>query len=176
MSEPPHDPDLTAVERALAGLTPSAGQLNRDALLFAAGRRSLRRGWAWPCAATAASLAAAILAALLFLRPEPGTVVRFVPVPSAPVETAVSPPDERSSPPDGPPTASASPLRPDLDYLTVWHQVERWGDAGLPPTRLAPTSDDRPAAAIDPLDLPPDLQSDPWLQRSKAMLTPGGAL
>ncbi len=175
MSESPNDPNLTGVERALAGLAPSLGRLNRDALLFAAGRRSVRRGWAWPCASAASALAATVLAAILIVRPEPEVRDVVVHDASPPAEVPAAAP-EQSSPTDSPPRASASPLRPEPDYLTLWHQVERWGDGGLPPPPVLPTTDERPPPATDPLDLPPDLRSDPWLQRSKAMLTPGGAL
>jgi hypothetical protein len=177
MSEPTHDPGLTALERALAGLVPSSGALNRDALMFAAGRASVRRGWAWPCAAAGATAAALVLGALLLLRPAPEPVVRFVPVPAPPQ------PSETPTPPDAPsavgealaPAPKASPLPPETDYLTARHQVERWGDAGLPHAPI-PAADERPAPAADPLDLPPDARADPWLQRRKAMLNPGGPL
>ena len=88
MSQPRNDPSLSAVERALAGLAPSAGALNRDALMFAAGRRSARRGWAWPAATAGSALAAAALAAILLLRPAPPAEVRtvVVEVPQAPRE------------------------------------------------------------------------------------------
>jgi hypothetical protein len=177
MSEPTHEPELTGVERALAGLSPSAGGLNRDALMFAAGRASARRGWGWPCAAAGSTLAAAVLGALLLLRPAPDPVVRYVSVPSAPRETEPTPPrlPGESPVPDEtqPPASKASPLRREPDYLTLRHAVERWGDAGLPSAPLS--ADDGPAWA-GPSDLPPDVRADPWLQRREALLNPGGPL
>jgi hypothetical protein len=166
MSQPTHDPELTAVERALAGLAPSAGALDRDGLMFAAGRRSARPGWAWRGAAVASTLAAAVLGALVLLRPEPEPVVRIeyrvvpgphevAPLPTAPEEVA-------------PPRTPSSP-QPETNYLTLRQQVERWGDAGLPAPRTARTPDERPAAE-DPLDW----RADPCLQRRKTLPTPGG--
>jgi len=52
MSEPPLSDDLRALETGLKGLTPAA-TLNRDRLLFEAGRASRRPGLAWPLAAGA---------------------------------------------------------------------------------------------------------------------------
>jgi hypothetical protein len=51
--------------------------------------------------------------------------------------------------------------------LTVRHAVERWGDAALPSAPPA-TAEEAPA--------PPDTGADPWLQRRKALLNPGGPL
>jgi hypothetical protein len=171
MSQPPHDPDLTAVERALAGLAPSAGTLNRDALMFAAGRQSVRRGWAWPAVAAGSAFAAAVLAAFLLLRPPTvQTVVVEVPQPpreepSRPADTAA--PSEEPRPPMSPPSR-------ETDYLTLRHQVERWGDAGLPASR--PSAAEAPALDDDWLGLPPGSRVDPWLQRRKTQPNPGGPL
>jgi hypothetical protein len=176
MSQPTHDPALTALERALAGLAPSAEGLNRDALMFAAGRASARRGWAWPCAAATAGAAAVLLAALLLLRPNPPAEVRYVEVPVPPVQPdnpAPAAPDESPEPEATPAPPPASPLRPEIDYLTLRQQVERWGDAALPRT---PAADEGPAPSGALLDLPPGTGADPWLQRRKAMLNPGGPL
>jgi hypothetical protein len=173
MSQPRHDADLTPVERALAGLAPSAGAFNRDALMFAAGRASAPRGWGWPCAAAGSALAAAVLAALLFFRPAPETVVRYVPVPAVPQQTAPpSPADDSLASDTAPPAAPASPLPPEVDCLTLRRQMERWGDSGLP--GAPPAADDRPPESRDLPDLPPDVRTDGWLQRRRAMLHPGG--
>ncbi|HEX5273559.1 MAG TPA: hypothetical protein VFW33_23850 [Gemmataceae bacterium] len=172
MSQPTHDPELNAVERALAALTPSAGTFDRDALMFAAGRRSVRRGWAWPTAAAGSSLAAAVLAAVLLFRPAPAPEVRFIvreverPPAAAPVppETPAAPAEE--SPP-------SPPIRPGTDYLTLRQQVERWGDAALPTP--PPAAEEGPPRA-DPFDLPPDVQADPWLRRRMTPPQTGGPL
>jgi hypothetical protein len=171
MSQPPHEPDLSAVERALAGLAPSAGAFNRDALLFAAGRQSVRRGWGWPCAAAASTLAAAALAALLFFRPAPAEVVRYVPTPVPPHDSEPAPQatDEPPASAQAPPTSS---VPPGPAYLTLRQQAERWGDTGLPSSR--PAAEDLPRRSADLLDLPPDVRAEHWLQRRTAMLNPGG--
>ncbi|HKI38206.1 MAG TPA: hypothetical protein VKA46_40505 [Gemmataceae bacterium] len=176
MSEPTHDPDLTAVERALAAMAPSAGAFDRDALMFAAGQRSARRGWGWPCAAGGSTLAALALGALLLFRPAPQPAERvvFVPGPPQRVEITPTPADAPAAPDVAAPAVPVSPpAQP--NYLTLRQQVERWGDAGLPGVPPS-AADEKPAAPDDLLDLPPDLRADPWLQRSKAMLTPGGSL
>jgi hypothetical protein len=80
MSERSHDATLTEFERALAALEPVPPALDRDRLLFEAGRRSARRrGWPWPAAAL--GLLAAALGGTLLLRPAPPVVVRVVRVP-----------------------------------------------------------------------------------------------
>jgi hypothetical protein len=177
MSEPTHDPELTAVERALAGLAPSAGGLNRDALMFAAGQRSARRGWAWPSAAAGSALTAVVLGALLLFRPAPEPAVRVVFLQPSPakVETPPTPPDEAPAIAAASPAPRATAPRPETDCLTLRQQVERWGDAGLPAPPLSSAQEQRPGAA-DPLDLPPDMRADPWLQRRTALLAPGGSL
>jgi hypothetical protein len=166
MSEPTHDPNLTAVERALAGLAPSAGALNRDALMFAAGQRSARRGWAWPGAAIGCAVAAAVLGAILLLRPPPEPVERvvYVAVPIPPREGPPSPGDESGSFVETPSVPQASPPRQDTTYLALRQQAERWGDAGpAPPPRGAATGQ------------PADVPAAPWFERHSAQLTPGGS-
>jgi hypothetical protein len=166
MSEPTHDPDLSAVERALAGLRPSAGTFDRDALLFAAGRRSVRRGWAWPGVAVASTLAAAVLAAVLTFRPAPPRVEHtvYVEVPQQLHEDPAPPAIE---------TPPASSPRPQTDYLTLRRQVERWGDAALP---SAPSPAEETTTSDNPFDLPPDVRADPWLQRRTTQPHSGGPL
>src|SRR5207253_10879014 len=49
MSSETHDPELASLAAGLAKLAPSAGQLDRDQLLFRAGQASAgQRGWLWP--------------------------------------------------------------------------------------------------------------------------------
>ncbi|MHC5033851.1 MAG: hypothetical protein ACYTFZ_02280, partial [Planctomycetota bacterium] len=64
------------IEDALGSLRPRPSSIDRDGLMFEAGRRSARQGLLWPSAAAVATLAAAGLAAALFLHPRP--VVREV--------------------------------------------------------------------------------------------------
>src|SRR5262245_50294991 len=44
--------DLTPLEAALARFAPAAARLDRDALMYAAGRASAGRSWLWPGVAT----------------------------------------------------------------------------------------------------------------------------
>jgi hypothetical protein len=176
MSESTHDPDLSAVERSLAALTPSAGAFDRDALMFTAGRRSARRGWAWPGAAACSTLAAAVLAAVLIFRPAPEPVVRVEVVREVERLPADAPaPPERSPIPveEAPATPPVSPIPPQGDYLTLRQQVERWGDAALP--AAPPAVEDKPVRAGS-FELPPDVQVDPWLRRRDPQSHPGGPL
>jgi hypothetical protein len=77
MSAPPDD--LSQFADCLAAVPPDPGRLDRDALLFAAGRASARRGAFWPAAAAALALLSAGLATTLLLRPpERVEVVRVV--------------------------------------------------------------------------------------------------
>jgi hypothetical protein len=141
MPEHAHDPEMTDLEGALGALRPAAARLDRDRLMFEAGRRSAAAPahfrWAWP--AVAASLAAVSLgqAAALNRRSEPTVVERiiFVPRPAAPAEparatvlkvrNAADSDDRRFEPP------------PDNRYLQISRQVERYGLDGLPdPTPL----------------------------------------
>src|SRR6516225_6587980 len=90
MPEPPHDPPLNdpaleALAGALRGLAPRPAEIDRDRLMFHAGRASAPRGWAWPLATAASAAAAVALALLLWARPEPPPriVERVVYVPAA---------------------------------------------------------------------------------------------
>jgi hypothetical protein len=141
MPEHTHDLEMTDLERALGAFRPAAARLDRDRLMFEAGRRSAaapaRSRWAWP--AVAASLAAVALgqAAALNRRSDPTVVERvvFVPRPADSAEPAR-------------PTALSVPVAADSDerrpepppenrYLQISRQVERYGLDGLPdPTPL----------------------------------------
>ena len=66
MSEEPTD--LTAFTQHLAGVRPNAGQLQRDAILFAAGVAAGRRSSHWPKVAVCMAVLAAGLGATLLFR------------------------------------------------------------------------------------------------------------
>ena len=90
MSEP--------IAERLSRFTPDAGQLDRDALLFAAGRASARPGRRW--IAVAGALAASQLLTLVFLwprTPPPGADAPRSPFAPAP-SVAVEPPSPPSAP------------------------------------------------------------------------------
>lgn len=139
-AEPPRDPELRAVEAALAGLVPAAPAVNRDRLLYEAGRRSAPRGRAWPLA----TLGFAALSAVLALhRPEPAVrmVERVVYVPAVtPSSDVVEKPPE--PPAAGTALAAIEPSASGGEYLRQREQVLRWGaDAlpDLPPASPVPT-------------------------------------
>src|SRR5262245_35237733 len=91
----PHDPELSGLEAALSQLTPLAGSLSRDTVVFQAGQASVRGRWWWPAATVVAALTAAVLAVLLITRP-PHVVERIVYLPAR-VEEAPRP-DQSVSP------------------------------------------------------------------------------
>jgi hypothetical protein len=110
--------DLTAFTRSLANVTPHPGQLNRDALLFAAGRAAGRRGPFWPATAAALALVSTVLGATLLVRPptvvEIERIVRVpTPVPAdAPAADLAGPRDDPSTPtPSAPSPALTEALR-----------------------------------------------------------------
>jgi hypothetical protein len=68
MPHEPLNPELSAIEAALASLAPTAPRLNRDRVMYLAGQaaavQAARRGvraWLWPCATAAALVLSAIL-------------------------------------------------------------------------------------------------------------------
>src|SRR5262245_7863486 len=80
MSEQTHDPELAGFERTLKSLSPAPAAMDRDVLMFQAGRASARRnGWRWPVA-TAVLASTAIVFALLWQQ-RPAVVIVDRPVP-----------------------------------------------------------------------------------------------
>jgi hypothetical protein len=87
MSEKRMNDELAAVEAMLGSLTPAASSLDRDRLMFLAGRTSVERlsppagrrvtAWLWPCTTAAALLVAATLG-LLWAGGRPDVVERVV--------------------------------------------------------------------------------------------------
>jgi hypothetical protein len=92
--DPLNDPALDALAGALRGLAPRPAGLDRDGLMFRAGRASAPRGWAWPLTAAASTVAAAFLGVLLWARPEPPPPVVYVAERPQPAD------DERAPAPD----------------------------------------------------------------------------
>ena len=85
MNSDPGDlpPQLQSLEAALAALVPRAERLDRDRLMFEAGRESVlksasRGRWAWPALSTAMTALAGARLVLLVHRPEPRVVERIV--------------------------------------------------------------------------------------------------
>ena len=79
--------ELNKVADALAALTPRPAHLDRDGLLFEAGRRSVRPGRFWPIATLAAGVVACVLLVALVIGPEPTTVVRWIQLDQPPTGT-----------------------------------------------------------------------------------------
>jgi hypothetical protein len=122
--------ELTRLESALRDLTPSASPLNRDIVMFQAGKASAPRSRLWPLATAACSVVALGLGFLLAPRPAPQVVMQRIPLP---VEKAPAPQIESPSPPE-PPTVTAAPrLEPPASrYDQVRENVLNLGLDGLP--------------------------------------------
>ena len=158
------EPEMNEFEQSLAALSPSRGFLDRDRLMFEAGRRSAARTdrfrWAWP--AVAASLAAVALGQSFALsrRPAPEIVDRLVIVREPAVEKAkpIEPVViliENAAPPEVPrdEPISANP------YLALRRQIERHGLEGLPnPAPFLTFSEGADGAIEAPLDNPRPLR------------------
>lgn len=76
----PSDPELTEIETALGALAPSKSRIDRDRLMFVAGKASSRSAsqWAWPSIAAALMAVATGEGVALVSRPEPRVVERLV--------------------------------------------------------------------------------------------------
>jgi hypothetical protein len=162
------DPGLSALARALAAAAPHPGRLDRDALIFAAGRAAgARRARGWRYSTAAMALLSAGLAAALTLRtPAVVEVERVVVVPAAPPAVAERPP---APPEKTAPLPAVSPPAAELaEGLRLRQRVLREGVAALPaipPSWYAPP--ERPLSESDV----PELGT---LHRFAAPITPGG--
>ena len=154
MPQIPSDPELKAIEAALAGLAPLSSRLNRDKLMFAAGAMSRpgarERRWAWP--AITATLTVALAGESLFLaaRPAPRVVERIVLVPAptaapaAPVSAAPAVVSERSEYSSRESVAAREPVTSGSwavasDYERLEEMVTRFGlDAVPEPDPITP--------------------------------------
>ena len=94
-------PELKSIEAELAGLTPRADRLDRERVIFLAGRESVEnrstaaaRRFAWPMAFSVMTTVAAVLAVMLAVRSDPESIVKIVRVPvEVPVVDPVPQPD-----------------------------------------------------------------------------------
>lgn len=181
MSQPEEFPlkDLTATEAALAALTPVPAALDRDRLMFQAGRAA--RGtasWAWPAATGVLTALAAALALVMVLRPPvvTETVVIHVPVEVPPAPAPPKPAPEtpvESSPATSRPAevATSSPISP--GYLRLQEQILRWGLDALPAGR--PTAPAAPPITVEQLlgESPRPSQPSPWW-KPQSLIPAGG--
>jgi hypothetical protein len=133
MAEETPRPELTDLERALAGLTPAPPQLDRDRLMFRAGQASVpRRSWAWPTATAAFAVLAAVLGTVLISRPGLQVRERVVYV-EVPAPAPAPPPPAPLSPADTGPVASVGyTAATHADPARLRSQVLRGGVDALP--------------------------------------------
>jgi len=146
MSEQTHDPELAGFERTLKSLSPAPAAMDRDVLMFQAGRASARRnGWRWPVA-TAVLASTAIVFALLWQQ-RPAVVIVDRPVPQIVERIVYKPAPEREPEPF---TAVGNSPEPgpvvQTGYVRLRNDVLRWGMDALP---HLPTA----AAATPPLEI-----------------------
>jgi hypothetical protein len=130
---------LSDLELALAALTPSAGHINRDRLMYAAGRRSAGRRWTWQLTCGLLTLATVWMGAAWFLRAgaPPTDRIVYVPLSVAPGshEAMRSGPEDASTAVQTPSIATTGGV-----YLHMRDDVLRWGADYLAPKSAMPTT------------------------------------
>jgi hypothetical protein len=148
------DPELAAMEAALAALAPARSRVDRDRVMFAAGRAAARartgRG-VWM--ALAASFGIVALAEAAFIARRPAVVTERVVVittPGGPVPRT-APTDSAADRPGV--TAEALPPLARTDYERLSDQILRYGLDGLPdpPPAALVHSERRPAPTWEQL-------------------------
>lgn len=153
-----HSAPLNATERALASFTPAAPAIDRDRLMFLAGRASVegvgagpglpaarrRAAWLWP-AATAVLAATSLSLALMLAWRSPSPVIvyrdRTLPPPAVPLPQPSEPAPVEQTLVFAPPT-ERNPREPSGAYLKTRDVALRMGlDAlGSPPHSATSTS------------------------------------
>jgi hypothetical protein len=124
--------DLNDLASALGQFRPTSA-VNRDRLMFEAGRASMPTGWKWPLAAGVSLTIALCLGLGLLLRPTPQPIIQTVYVP-VPTLAPVAPPPPQPPPEPGETTpAVAQPIWPDMPYYRLQEQLSRWGLDAVPP-------------------------------------------
>jgi hypothetical protein len=93
----PTDPEMTAFETQLRGLRPSS-HIDREALMFRAGRASAARSWAWQLATVCSTVVAGILGIGLLVSPPRHVVERHVYLPEPPAPKLPDAPAPGNSP------------------------------------------------------------------------------
>jgi len=144
MSEERVRQDLTGVEAALSSLRPTPTGVDRDRLMYLAGRAAAgsldsprpRGWWVWPSATAASLLLAVTFATMWHARGEPMVVYRDRPV-------AAPQPAERPGVATEEEVESASPRKEwRTDYLRLRRLVLTDGiDAAIPQSRSTPAAD-----------------------------------
>ena len=134
MSEAHDRSEINALESALGKLSPSPAALDRDRLMFQAGRVAARRPWLWPAVAGAASLTAAALALVLVFRSAPVAIVEQRVVVIQQQTSPVGPAHSERRPETSEPVGEDEPPLPRAAYLRRLQEVLRWGVDTLPPS------------------------------------------
>jgi hypothetical protein len=144
MSDETRPARLSGLEESLAALRPTPAGIDRDQLMYEAGRKAgTRRGWYWPAATAALLLTTIVLSGVLFFRPVPERLVPVVihDLPTAPegfsptVQDPIPPPDRG---------AVAS-------YFRLRDEVAEHGLDGLPRPAPAPELKTQPFDHLYPL-------------------------
>jgi hypothetical protein len=128
MPEHPIDPELAAVSSQLGGLAPRPAALDRDRLLYEAGRRSVRRSRLWPAIAGMFAILSVDLGVRLAYAPPRTEIVYVTKVAD---ENGASKDEERSASvvyeSDSEAYVPGSP-----GYVGLRNQVVRFGADSLP--------------------------------------------
>jgi hypothetical protein len=156
MSDQARDAGLSALESKLTSLTPQPSALDRDYVLYHAGRASVRPGWFWQAATGFLVVVVACLSLALLYRPiqrsDPLVVQDVPPIPPQPVPPTPSTliPSPRVTEAD--PTyrvAQAERERSQAENLRQRDQVLRFGIESLPQSR--PSAAAEGSVPLDPL-------------------------
>jgi hypothetical protein len=123
MPERPDERDLTAIESALREMRPKPAAMDRDVLMYRAGRASAH-SWLWPAATLVSTTAALALSVALCIQPSPPIV--YVAVPSTQNDAVSASLPSPSSEDEAKPGAWAR-------YIHLQEQVTLHGLDGLPP-------------------------------------------
>jgi hypothetical protein len=129
--------DLNALESALRDLRPTARPLNRDVLMYYAGRAAVPRGMlVWKLATAGSAFVAVVMSLALAMRQgdvRPVDRVVHVPAPALAPDPEPVPPLEEPTPAERRAAPLASPWEPPVTrYEQVRDDVLRRGLDGLP--------------------------------------------
>jgi len=165
--------DLKATEAALAALAPTPAALDRDRLMFQAGRAA-RPGpsWGWPAATGILAAVAATLALVMVTRPPVVTETVVIRVSVEPTPAPIPLKTEPETPADSPivafrPVEVETGSLASPGYLQLQEQILRWGLDALPsgpPTTLA-----KPPLTVEKLlgESPKRPDNSPWWKLEK---------
>jgi hypothetical protein len=129
MPEFPIDPELAAVSNLLGGLSPAPAAVDRDRLLYEAGRRSVRRSGPWPAiAGMLAIISVGLGVRQVTMTPRPEIVYVTKPGDAVASSERVRPEFPAADSPGSPrDITTAAP-----GYLGLRNQVVRYGAESLP--------------------------------------------